>query len=152
MSAHRSSQMGTIRLRTRRCSTTLPLTKDACGNSLTKLDAFHLLIQVDEISRVNGGAMTSIAGASVVGAPPIIHYGTEEQNKRDGYPACLTGPRASRWESPNQKQEVTLPTLPRRQRRLPMENTTSSTDTRSGITGTPWATHDHSRSYRPQRL
>src|SRR5215469_876299 len=56
--------------------------KTPAGIPLTELDVFHLLIKVDEMSRVNGGVITSIAGASAIGAPPIIHYGTEEQKRK----------------------------------------------------------------------
>ena len=59
-----------------------PNAKTPARIPLAELDVFHFLIHVDELSRVNGGVMTSIAGASVIGAPPIIHYGTEEQKRK----------------------------------------------------------------------
>ncbi|KAG5914110.1 hypothetical protein E4U53_004708, partial [Claviceps sorghi] len=46
------------------------------------LDAFHLLIISDETSRVEGGVGIALAGASVIGAPPILNFGTEEQKNK----------------------------------------------------------------------
>jgi alkylation response protein AidB-like acyl-CoA dehydrogenase len=46
------------------------------------LDAFHLLISTDEVSRVEGGVMNALGGGSIIGVPPIIAHGTEEQKKR----------------------------------------------------------------------
>ncbi|OCL02600.1 acyl-CoA dehydrogenase NM domain-like protein [Glonium stellatum] len=46
------------------------------------LDIFHLLVMTDEISRVEGGVMTALAGASVIGSPPVINHGTEEQKQK----------------------------------------------------------------------
>lgn len=43
------------------------------------LDIFHLLVMTDETSRVEGGVMTALAGASVIGSPPIANHGAEEQ-------------------------------------------------------------------------
>ena len=47
-----------------------------------ELDVFHLLISTDETSRVDGGVMSSLSGASVIGIPPVIHHGTEEQRRK----------------------------------------------------------------------
>ena len=47
-----------------------------------QLDVFHLLVSTDEGSRVEGGVMSSLAGASVIGIPPVIHHGTEQQKKQ----------------------------------------------------------------------
>ncbi|KAG6009900.1 hypothetical protein E4U21_001002 [Claviceps maximensis] len=46
------------------------------------LDAFHLLIMSDEMSRVEGGVGIALAGASAIGVPPIVNYGTEEQKNK----------------------------------------------------------------------
>jgi alkylation response protein AidB-like acyl-CoA dehydrogenase len=63
------------------------------GIPLDKLDAFHLLISTDESSRIPaGGVGTSLSGASVIGAPPVVHWGTEEQ-KRKWLPGLFT------WET-----------------------------------------------------
>ncbi|KIW78140.1 hypothetical protein Z517_07973 [Fonsecaea pedrosoi CBS 271.37] len=45
-------------------------------------DIFHQLILHDETSRVHGGAMGGLAGTSVIGLPPIIKYGTQEQKDK----------------------------------------------------------------------
>ncbi|QDS68567.1 hypothetical protein FKW77_000403 [Venturia effusa] len=52
------------------------------GIPIDKLDPFHLLIMTDEGSRVPGAVGTSLSGASVIGIPPVIHHGTEEQKRR----------------------------------------------------------------------
>ena len=52
------------------------------GIPVKELDAFHLLIMNDEASRVEGGVATALAGASVIGVPPVVHFGTEEQKRR----------------------------------------------------------------------
>ncbi|KAH7362710.1 acyl-CoA dehydrogenase [Plectosphaerella cucumerina] len=45
-------------------------------------DAFHALITMDELSRVEGGVGIGLGGASVIGAPPIVHHGSPEQKDR----------------------------------------------------------------------
>ncbi|KAF4121491.1 Acyl-CoA dehydrogenase related to the alkylation response protein AidB [Geosmithia morbida] len=47
-----------------------------------KQDAFHALIMTDEMSRVEGGVGIALGGASAIGAPPIVHYGTEQQKRQ----------------------------------------------------------------------
>lgn len=54
-------------------------TPNPAGIPIEELDVFHLLVSTDETSRVEGGVMTCLGGASVIGIPPIIHHGTEEQ-------------------------------------------------------------------------
>lgn len=49
------------------------------GIPVAGLDIFHLLVMTDETSRVEGGVMTALAGASVIGSPPIANHGAEEQ-------------------------------------------------------------------------
>lgn len=51
------------------------------GIHVDHLDPLHLLIATDESSRVQGGVFTSIAGANVIGIPPVIHHGNEEQKQ-----------------------------------------------------------------------
>lgn len=46
------------------------------------MDIFHLMIMTDEGSRVDGGVGSSLSGGSVIGVPPIVHHGTEEQKRR----------------------------------------------------------------------
>jgi alkylation response protein AidB-like acyl-CoA dehydrogenase len=55
---------------------------DPAGIPVEKLDAFHLLLQTDETARVEGACFISLAGASVIGIPPVLHHGTEEQRQK----------------------------------------------------------------------
>lgn len=52
------------------------------GIPVDKLDAFHMLILTDESSRFEGGVGIALAGANVIGVPPILNHGTEEQKRR----------------------------------------------------------------------
>ena len=52
------------------------------GISPDQHDAFHLLVSVDETARVEGGVMIALSGASTIGVPPILHYGTPEQKAK----------------------------------------------------------------------
>ncbi|KAL1847790.1 hypothetical protein Plec18167_002522 [Paecilomyces lecythidis] len=45
-------------------------------------DVFHLMVAVDEISRIEGGVTIALGGAAAIGIPPIINYGTEEQKAK----------------------------------------------------------------------
>lgn len=54
----------------------------AAGIPVEDLDVFHLLVHTDETSRIEGGVITSLSGASVIGIPPVIHHGTEEQKAK----------------------------------------------------------------------
>lgn len=49
------------------------------GLKVEDLDVFHLLVSTDETSRVEGGVTSCLGGASVIGIPPVLHYGTEQQ-------------------------------------------------------------------------
>ena len=40
------------------------------------------MIATDELARVEGGVLISLGGASVIGAPPIINHGTEQQKQK----------------------------------------------------------------------
>ena len=62
------------------------------GISVKDLDVFHLLVSTDESSRVEGGISVALGGGSVIGVPPIVHHGTEEQ-KRNWLPGLFT------WET-----------------------------------------------------
>ncbi|KAK4506546.1 hypothetical protein PRZ48_000278 [Zasmidium cellare] len=62
------------------------------GIPVNELDAFHFLVSTDETSRVEGGVTSSLTGGSVIGIPPVIHHGTEEQ-KRKWLPGLFT------WET-----------------------------------------------------
>ncbi|KAF4449232.1 Acyl-CoA dehydrogenase [Fusarium austroafricanum] len=47
-----------------------------------KMNPFHTLIIVDEMARIEGDMPIGLAGASSVGAPPIIHYVTSAQKQK----------------------------------------------------------------------
>ncbi|KAF2672992.1 acyl-CoA dehydrogenase-like protein [Microthyrium microscopicum] len=104
----------------------------------SELDAFHLLVSTDQSSRVPGGVMTSLAGASVIGAPPIIAHGTDAQKER-WLPGLFT------WETsfslgitePGAGSDVAgLRTTAVREGSVYVVN-----GYKKWITGTPWATH-----------
>jgi alkylation response protein AidB-like acyl-CoA dehydrogenase len=111
------------------------------GIPVDQLDAFHMLIMTDETSRVAaGGVFTSLGGASVIGIPPVIHHGTEEQ-KRAWLPGLFT------WETsfclgitePGAGSDVANIVTK-------AERTTDGkyyvvNGMKKWITGTPWATH-----------
>jgi alkylation response protein AidB-like acyl-CoA dehydrogenase len=52
------------------------------GIPTAKLDLFHLLVMTDETSRVEGGVGQALGGGSVIGVPPIVAHGTEEQKRK----------------------------------------------------------------------
>lgn len=52
------------------------------GKPVEELDVFHAMIMTDETSRIEGGVTSSLGGGSVIGVPPIVHYGTEEQKAK----------------------------------------------------------------------
>ena len=52
------------------------------GIPVDGLDVFHLLVSTDETSRVEGGVTSCLGGASVIGAPPLLHHGTVEQKAK----------------------------------------------------------------------
>jgi alkylation response protein AidB-like acyl-CoA dehydrogenase len=62
------------------------------GIPVAQLDAFHLLVMTDESSRIEGGVATALAGASVIGVPPVVEAGSEAQ-KREWLPGLFT------WET-----------------------------------------------------
>jgi alkylation response protein AidB-like acyl-CoA dehydrogenase len=105
-----------------------------------QLDAFHFLISSDQLARVDGGVMTSLSGASVIGAPPIIHHGTENQ-KRKWLPGLFTWSTsfALGITEPGAGSDVAN-----------IKTTATRADDgkyyivnghKKWITGTPWATH-----------
>ncbi len=42
------------------------------------------------MSRVCGGVMGAVGGSSIIGSPPVVHFGTEEQ-KVKWLPGIFTG-------------------------------------------------------------
>ncbi|KAK6068344.1 acyl-CoA dehydrogenase domain-containing protein [Seiridium cupressi] len=59
-----------------------PQSNAVAGIPVDQLDAFHNLIMVDESARIDGGVATALSGANVIGVPPIINHGNEEQKQR----------------------------------------------------------------------
>lgn len=53
-------------------------------------DIFHTLVMDYELGEICSGVRGAITGSSVIGAPPIVHYGTEEQ-KSKWLPGIFTG-------------------------------------------------------------
>ena len=52
------------------------------GKPSEELDVFHVMIMTDETSRIEGGVTSSLGGGSVIGVPPIVHWGTEAQKEK----------------------------------------------------------------------
>jgi alkylation response protein AidB-like acyl-CoA dehydrogenase len=52
------------------------------GIPVAELDVFHLMIMTDENSRIEGGVGVALSGGSVIGAPSIVHHGTDEQKEK----------------------------------------------------------------------
>lgn len=53
-------------------------------------DIFHLIVIQDELGRIRQGTLSGLAGASTIGAPPILAHGTEAQ-KDAWLPGIFTG-------------------------------------------------------------
>jgi alkylation response protein AidB-like acyl-CoA dehydrogenase len=113
---------------------------DPAGIPVDKLDVFHMLIMTDETSRVEGGVMGSLGGASVIGAPPVINHGTEEQ-KAKWLPGLFT------WET-SFSLGITEPTagsdvanIKTTAEKSPDGKRWIINGYKKWITGTPWATH-----------
>ncbi|KAI1334129.1 acyl-CoA dehydrogenase [Xylariaceae sp. FL0016] len=57
--------------------------RTVAGIPIDQLDVFHSMILTDESSRVDGAVTTALSGgANVIGLPPIINHGTEDQKQR----------------------------------------------------------------------
>ena len=110
------------------------------GIPLSELDAFHLLIQTDETSRIEGGVTASLGGGSVIGIPPVIHHGTPEQ-KRKWLPGLFT------WETsfclgitePSGGSDVA--NIQTTAQKTPDGKFYVVNGYKKWITGAPWATH-----------
>lgn len=110
------------------------------GVRVEDMDVFHLLLSTDETSRVEGGVTASLAGASVIGIPPVIHHGTEEQ-KRKWLPGLFN------WETsfclgitePSGGSDVA--SVQTTARKTSDGKSYIVNGTKKWITGAPWATH-----------
>lgn len=56
--------------------------RSVAGIPVDQLDVFHMMILIDEGYRFEGGAGMALAGATVIGVPPILTHGTEAQKRR----------------------------------------------------------------------
>lgn len=76
-----------------RSSCLIPSARQSCestNSACTDYNVFHFLVLHDELSRVDAGPLTGLMGASAIGAPPILAYGTEAQ-KDAWLPGIFTG-------------------------------------------------------------
>ncbi|KAK8153989.1 acyl-CoA dehydrogenase/oxidase [Phyllosticta citrichinensis] len=108
-----------------------------------ELDAFHYLIMVDEGSRIEGGVGTSLEGASVIAAPPIIHWGSEEQKRKSlpglfdwstSFALGVTEPRGG-------SDVAALTTTAEKTKTEDGKEWYVVNGVKKWITGIPWATH-----------
>lgn len=105
-----------------------------------QLDAFHALVAIDETGRIEGGVGVALAGASSIGAPPIIHHGTEEQKRRwlPGLFSWKTSFSLGITEPSGGSDVANLQTTARKS---PDGKFYIVNGAKKWITGTPWATH-----------
>ncbi|KAH9882325.1 hypothetical protein J1614_000561 [Plenodomus biglobosus] len=110
------------------------------GIPVADMDLFHLMILTDEGARIEGGVGIALGGGSVIGAPPIIHHGTEEQ-KRKWLPGLFT------WDT-SFALGITEPSGGSDVANIQTTATKSADGThyivngyKKWITGMPWATH-----------
>lgn len=110
------------------------------GIPVGEMDIFHLMVSTDESSRIEGGVGTALGGASVIGVPPIVHHGTEEQ-KRKWLPGLFT------WETsfalgitePGGGSDVA--NIQTTAEKTPDGKYYIVNGYKKWITGMPWATH-----------
>lgn len=113
---------------------------DLAGVPQAQLDAFHLLVLSDEMARVEGGVGIALAGASAIGAPPIVSVGTEDQKRRwlPGLFARETSFSLGVTEPSGGSDVARLATTAER---TPDGSAYVVNGVKKWITGTPWATH-----------
>jgi alkylation response protein AidB-like acyl-CoA dehydrogenase len=110
------------------------------GIPVAELDIFHQLIMTNETSRIEGGVGIALGGGSVIGVPPIVHHGTEEQ-KRKWLPGLFT------WETsfclgitePSGGSDVA--NIQTTAKKSPDGKFYVVNGYKKWITGFPWATH-----------
>lgn len=110
------------------------------GIPVADLDIFHLLVMADETSRVEGGVMTALAEASVIGSPPIINHGTEEQKQKwlPGLFDFETGFCLGITEPSGGSDVANIQTTAKK---TPDGKSYAVNGYKKWITGAPWATH-----------
>jgi alkylation response protein AidB-like acyl-CoA dehydrogenase len=57
---------------------------------LLEWDIFHFIVLHFELAKIHAGVCVGLSGSSAIGAPPIVHFGTEQQKQRF-LPGILTG-------------------------------------------------------------
>ncbi|KZL69880.1 acyl- dehydrogenase domain-containing protein [Colletotrichum incanum] len=110
------------------------------GIPFDSLDVFHELILMDEMARIPSGVPLALAGASNVGAPPIVTAGTTEQ-KRRWLPGLFT------WETsfclaitePTAGSDVSA--IRATAKKAPDGAHYIVNGRKKWVTGAPWATH-----------
>ncbi|KAF1954053.1 acyl-CoA dehydrogenase-like protein [Byssothecium circinans] len=110
------------------------------GIPVAELDIFHLMVMTDESSRIEGGVGIALGGGSIIGVPPIMHHGTEEQ-KRKWLPGLFS------WETsfclgitePSGGSDVA--NIQTTAVKSPDGNHYIVNGYKKWITGIPWATH-----------
>ena len=105
-----------------------------------ELDAFHFLIVSDEMSRIEGGVGIALAGASSIGAPPIVNFGTEAQKQKwlPGLFARKTSFSLGVTEPSGGSDVANIKTTAAK---TPDGKHYVVNGVKKWITGTPWATH-----------
>ncbi|KAL2823612.1 acyl-CoA dehydrogenase/oxidase [Aspergillus cavernicola] len=61
-----------------------------CNVPYEEWDIFHFIVLHFELAKTHAGVCVGLSGSSAIGAPPIVHFGTEEQKQR-WLPGILTG-------------------------------------------------------------
>ncbi|KAL4939242.1 hypothetical protein BDV06DRAFT_214462 [Aspergillus oleicola] len=61
-----------------------------CNIPSEEWDIFHFIVLHFEMAKIHAGVCVGLSGSSAIGAPPIVHFGTEEQKQR-WLPGILTG-------------------------------------------------------------
>ncbi|OMP85654.1 putative acyl-CoA dehydrogenase YngJ [Diplodia seriata] len=110
------------------------------GIPVKDLDTFHLLVMTDESSRVEGGVGVSLAGASVIGVPPVVKWGTEEQ-KRKWLPGLFDWSTSFCLGITEPSGGSDVSNIQTTAKKTPDGNFYVVNGYKKWITGTPWATH-----------
>jgi alkylation response protein AidB-like acyl-CoA dehydrogenase len=110
------------------------------GVPVDRLDAFHLLLQTDETARVEGGVMSALGGGTVIGIPPVVHYGTEEQ-KRKWLPGLFSLQTSFCLGITEPSGGSDVANLQTTATKSPDGKTYVVNGYKKWITGAPWATH-----------
>lgn len=110
------------------------------GIPVAELDIFHLLVSTCEGSRIEGGVGTSLGGGSVIGVPPILYHGTEEQKKR-WLPGLFTYKTSFCLGITEPSGGSDVGNIKTTARKTPDGKHYIVNGTKKWITGFPWATH-----------